>query len=327
MNDRIKLFWLGVFLIAAIFVIGWLIIFLRPTYGNGETHLRVRFTNVDKVIVGTRVTFAGYPVGEVKRINEIANARETEPNENNQFYFFELDLDVDSSVHVFTYDEIVFSTSGLLGDKSINIIPRPAPRGSPRPSEITDCVLYATSEDKMDQVLNQMLRVSKSFDTSLKTVRQFFDENREKASEALDHISKAMGKTETFFEAFTPTAEALDKGEGTLSNLINSNDFYVRMNAVLIRLEMLLSDMNRFGVLYQFSGKWRRSRDQRESLNNFAKIESHQKISESLSKISSLLRAESSPDPENKDILNQLDQLTQDVTKQNEKLLAEYNRK
>ena len=66
MNDRVKAFWLGIFIIIGIIITTWLVLFLKPSVGDGKTTLTVRFSNIDKVEEGTRVTFAGKPVGEVK---------------------------------------------------------------------------------------------------------------------------------------------------------------------------------------------------------------------------------------------------------------------
>lgn len=328
MDDKAKTFWLGLFLIGALFVIGWFVLFLRPSYGDGDKHLRVRFTNVDKVTVGTRVAFAGKPVGEVEQIKEIANARESKPDEYGNLYFFELDLEVDSSVQVYNYDQIVFSTSGLLGEKTINIIPKPTPEGSPPAHEITNDVLYAKSVDKVDEVLGQVIKVSKSFDKSLIVIKDFFEGNSEKTSLAIDQMRTTMTKAEAVFDTLSPCVQQIAGGEGTLGRLIYNHDIYLRMHSVLSRFEIFLSDINRFGLLYQFSGKWRRARDCRECMNECSTLDYQQKFSEinnSLNQISELLKKKSAIEPEKcQKLLDQVDHFTQDLNQLNEKLLADY---
>ncbi len=71
MGDKIKAFWLGLFIVVAIALLIWLVMFLKPSVGDGAVQLRVLFTNIDKVTTGSRVTYAGRPVGEVIAIREI----------------------------------------------------------------------------------------------------------------------------------------------------------------------------------------------------------------------------------------------------------------
>ncbi len=131
MGERFKEFWFGIFIIISIVVIAWFLLFLQPSVGDGDTVLKVRFTNVQGISNGTRVTFAGRPVGEVKKIEQIANGRTELAEEDGDIYFYELLLRVDSSVHIYNYDEIMFSTSGLLGEKSIAILPKSPSPGQP----------------------------------------------------------------------------------------------------------------------------------------------------------------------------------------------------
>ncbi|MFN0065570.1 MAG: MlaD family protein, partial [Chlamydiales bacterium] len=122
-SDRYKAFWLGLFVIFAILVVAWLFLFLRPSVGDGKKTLRIRFTNVGGVTVGTRVTFGGRAVGEVTEINEIYDARSEKSDSLGNVYFFELIAKVDSKIKIYNYDEIEYTTQGLLGEKSVAIIP------------------------------------------------------------------------------------------------------------------------------------------------------------------------------------------------------------
>ncbi len=177
MSDRIKLFWLGIFIIAALALAAWLLLFLRPSYGDGEKILRVRFTNIEKILLGTRVTLAGRPVGEVIAIKEVLDARSLPTDSNGNLYFYELLLRVDSNVKIYNCDEIVFSTAGLLGEKSIAILPR-APANCPHPEkEITNNILYAQSTDPISDAVTTLTRVSKSVEKTLNKIGCFMDNN------------------------------------------------------------------------------------------------------------------------------------------------------
>ena len=67
-----------------------MILFLKPTVGDGKKMLRVRFANIAGINVGTRVSFAGKPVGEVIPSEEIYNAREMPTDEPGRVYIYEL---------------------------------------------------------------------------------------------------------------------------------------------------------------------------------------------------------------------------------------------
>ena len=47
----------------------WIIMFLKPSVGDGKQILYVRFSDVNNIPIGTRVIFAGKPVGEVVAIH------------------------------------------------------------------------------------------------------------------------------------------------------------------------------------------------------------------------------------------------------------------
>ncbi len=230
MTEKMKAFWLGLFIIVALALFAWLVLFLKPGIGDGTVTLKVRFSNIDKVSVGTRVTFAGKPVGEVVKIQEIADPRKAPADASGNLYIYELTLKTDSSVKVFSYDEIIFATSGLLGEKSIAIIPKAPPPGALPAQNVTDEVLYAHSTDKIEQTLNKLVGVADTFGDTLtqvgsliqsnsadfnavlknfslvaNEVRSFMTHAKEtevtcKISEASDRISAAMRKTEEFFK-------------------------------------------------------------------------------------------------------------------------------
>jgi len=65
-----------------------------------------------------------------------------------RIYFYQLVLKIDSRVKVYDTDEISIETSGLLGEKSIAITPKPAPKGI-TPTLITTQPIYAESVDPL----------------------------------------------------------------------------------------------------------------------------------------------------------------------------------
>ena len=65
MGEKTKDLLIGLFILGSIALIISIIMFLKPTVGDGKEILYVRFSNINKIAIGTRVTYAGMPVGEV----------------------------------------------------------------------------------------------------------------------------------------------------------------------------------------------------------------------------------------------------------------------
>jgi phospholipid/cholesterol/gamma-HCH transport system substrate-binding protein len=284
MNDQIKAFWLGLFIVIALVLLAWLVLFLKPGVGDGQVKLQVRFSNIDKISVGTRVTFAGKPVGEVVDIREIPNPRKAPADASRDLYIYQLTLKVDSSVTVFNYDKIIFATSGLLGEKSIAIVPRAPAPGEPPAHNVTNEVLYAQSTDKIEQMLNQFAQVATTFENTLAHVNTFLENNGDQMSEALKNLSLSTHALHLFLERANTTdvihqvseasemisramTEAEDffvhvnHSEGSLHRLIHSDCLYVQLTTVLCELHSVLDTIRNYGLLYQFDRKWQRMHD------------------------------------------------------------------
>ena len=298
-SDKGKAFWLGLFVILAVCTTAWLFLFLKPSIGDGKETLKIRFTNIEGVSIGTRVTFSGKPVGRVTAIDELFDARSTKPDRTGTFYFYEVVAKVDSKVKIYNYDEIVLTTQGLLGEKSIEIIPRAAPAGEKSAHEVTSNVLYARSTDQiqaaidnLNHVLTQvsdfigensplvertLLSVENAANSVDEMIEEVLEENLPRqVVVAADAIASAMHKGEEVFclikdhqlverlaGATTSIEELADKlvsGQGTIGRLINSDALYFQLSSTLNTLETVLSDISHYGLLFQYDKKWQRQR-------------------------------------------------------------------
>jgi phospholipid/cholesterol/gamma-HCH transport system substrate-binding protein len=159
MSDQGKNLLTGLFTIAACTVLIWTILFLNPTVGNGKQILRVRFTSIEGIKKGTRVTFAGKPIGQVIAINQVYDARQQPTDPLGLIYFYEVIVAVDSSVHVYNTDEIVMHTTGLFGEKSIAILPRSPAKGVVSVA-VDGSVIYGISSDRMEQTFTQVMKMA-----------------------------------------------------------------------------------------------------------------------------------------------------------------------
>ncbi len=288
MSDMMKAFWLGVFILVALLIVIGLVLFIKPSVGDAKTKLTVRFSNIDRVTKGTRVTFAGKPVGEVLEIRQVPDPRQAASDASGNLFIYELILRVDSSVKVYSYDEIVFATSGLMGEKSISIIPKAPPHGAFPAQNVTDEILYAQSTDKFEQTLTKITGVAETFGDTLVEVGLFVQNNNEELKRALTTIADASSELHQFFnqmnekdfvESFTNASEAIvasmaqvedffalvQTGEGTLGRLLNSDSLYVQLHTTLCQVRAVLADIQNYGLLYQFDRKWQRMHDAERS--------------------------------------------------------------
>ncbi len=213
MAASVKNVLIGIFVLLALAIIVFMILFLHPSVGDSAKTLRVRFTNIDKVNVGTRVTYAGRPVGEVVSISELPDARTDRIAHNGDIYVYELVLKVDSSVNVYNTDEISIRTSGLLGEKNVEIDPQPLLPGE-RLFSVEDQILYATPSGSVEDTLKQIGQLSTKFQVVLDDFHNVMMEiKQEKIVENLSHAMKNV-------VSVSDSLNQPDKWNQALNNLV-----------------------------------------------------------------------------------------------------------
>ncbi len=201
MGEQTKNMLIGIFVVAACFLIVSLIMFLKPSVGDGKQTLYVRFSNINKINVGTRVMFAGKPVGEVVAIDEIYDARKAPSTDMlGRIYFYQLVLKVDSSVKVYDTDEISIQTSGLLGEKSIAIIPKTPPKGM-TPKLVTNQPIYAESVDPIENAMNELSDLSNNLQITIKEVNRWLQKNGDDLGNAVRSFGSAMNEVKVAAKA------------------------------------------------------------------------------------------------------------------------------
>jgi phospholipid/cholesterol/gamma-HCH transport system substrate-binding protein len=194
MTDKVKNVLIGLFVISSIAIMISLVLFLKPTVGDGKKILSARFTNITGISVGTRVTFAGKPIGEVIHIQELPKARD-EADETGRIYLYQVTLKIDSSVDVYNCDEIAIKTTGLMGEKSIAILPKASPKDHPA-QIVTTQIVYANSTDTLENTFNQVSRVANRLETAVGRIDKWFDENQRSLASAIRTFDGAMGQVD-----------------------------------------------------------------------------------------------------------------------------------
>lgn len=230
MGEQTKNMLIGVFIIAACTLLVGIVMFLNPSVGNGKKTLYIRFANINKINVGTRVTYAGKPLGEVIAIEEIHDPRKQPVDPIGRYYVYQLTLKVDSSVVVYNTDEISLQTSGLLGEKSIAIVPKRPPKGI-TPKLITSQPFYANSIDPIENAFNELSSVANKMEETLDEVTRWIKENGDTLACAVENFSSAMHEADlaiseinesNLIQEISDTAAGMKETICTIQNVITN---------------------------------------------------------------------------------------------------------
>lgn len=291
MSDATKNVLIGLFVVAASAIVIFILLFLHPTVGDDAQNVRVRFAMVDKISVGTRVTYGGKPVGEVIEIHEVEDPKDArKPGKGGFVYLYELVLGIDSKVRIYNTDQIISRTSGLLGEKSVEISPQAAKPGE-KVYLVGDQVLYADESGSVEETLKEFKQLSDKIEDTLDSLKFAIDElNRQKIWEKIGHtaqnlsdITTALNKPEIWsrmletadqvakkadgaMTSVQNVAATVERGEGTVGGLLMRDDAYLQALAVLSKGETVVDDINHYGLLYQNDKRWQRLRARRANL-------------------------------------------------------------
>lgn len=203
MVDQIKNLMIGMFVTAATVIVIFILMFLHPSTGDQGRLIHVRFTDIDKVTVGTRVTYAGKPVGEVIKIDEVSQGRSGKTDEAGQLYTYDLTLLIDSGVHIYNTDQISVRTSGLLGEKNVEITPY-APKPGQELILMDKDTFYAMRSATVEETFKEFKEVADKIETLMDGATEVIDnihKNKlvDKITDTVDHIksiSKALDMPE-----------------------------------------------------------------------------------------------------------------------------------
>ena len=226
MGEQTKNMLIGVFIIAACTLIVGLIMFLKPSVGDAKQTLYVRFSNINKINIGTRVMFAGNPVGEVVAIDEIYDARQKPMTDIlGRLYYYQLVLKVDSHVKIYNTDEISLQTSGLLGEKSIAIIPKAPPKGV-TPKLITNEPIYAESVDPIENAFVELSELANDMEDTFREFTKWMRANGDTLASSIKSIGEMMDEAKSAISSVNKSklVDSLKTGVDNFSNAMDGMD-------------------------------------------------------------------------------------------------------
>ena len=233
------------------------LLFLHPTPGDEAFIFRVRFQNVDKIAPGTRVTFAGKPVGEVKEVTLLQEAFAPRTKSLELIYPYELKIAIDSSVHVYKSDEISVKTAGLMGEHFIAIIPRPVRKDSEPTLVGPEDVLFASQPGSVEDTFGEISAVAKKADQTMETLISLIEKHEENLFQTTEAIRKAAEQLEVLLKT-------INEEEGSLAKLIKDPTLYNDLTSTLHNANELFVDIHAYGLFFHLNRDWQREMYRKE---------------------------------------------------------------
>lgn len=261
MNNHFKNFILGIFTLVALSLFVITILFLKPSVGDMKQTLHVRFSDINRISEGTRVLFAGKPVGEVVAVETLHDARKNVADHKGRLFYYQLTLKIDSSVKIYNSDEISTHSAGLMGEKVISITPKAPLDNNPPELLNLNYPIYATSIDAFETAWMELSSLSQEMKGTFKEITGWMQKNGEELGEA---VQKARG---TFHE-MEKTLSTVNQGEGSVGRLIAGDELYLSVNAIMSKLNTLMNDVNHYGILFHLNKSWQRARLQKVTALN-----------------------------------------------------------
>lgn len=285
-----KNIFLGVFVVSSLFAVTTFLLFINPKVGNGKQRIFVRFSQINGITPGTQVLFAGNPIGQVRTIRTLPSARKVSDSEIS-LYFYELGLQIDSSVEIYHSDLVIPQTMGLLGEKAIAIIPKPLPKDS-RVERVTEaCPMYGDSCDPLENTMQQLIHLGKTVESVLLTLSASMQQHSLSLGQTLQHLSQATSEVNAFTKTmnsshFIPKltevltyiqsvcndinsfSQSVIHGNGTLGKICQEEQFYYHLESIVKKADLLLDDINRYGLLFNLNKQWQKEKVRRANCSS-----------------------------------------------------------
>ncbi len=194
MATQIKNMLIGLFVVIGCVLIIGIILFIKPSVGDGRQIIKVRFANINGIALGTPVTYAGQPIGEVASIQQVTDARQQAVNQFGQVYPYLLTLKIDSNYTIFSSDEVTVATQGLLGEKYVAIIPKPLKQGQVAHVITSKDTVYADSSDLIESAMNEISALAEKFEQTLNRIIRWIDKYGDDLGMTVQYIGSAANQ-------------------------------------------------------------------------------------------------------------------------------------
>lgn len=289
-KNTAKNIFLGVFVVLSLLSIAAFLFFINPKVGNGKQRIFVRFSQINGITPGTQVLFAGNPIGEVRTIRTLSSDRKISASEK-ALYFYELGLQIDSRIEIYHTDLVIPQTMGLLGEKAIAIIPKPIAKDTSSQRVTEACPMYGDSCDPLENTMQQLIHLGKTVESVLLTLSTSMQQHSLSLGQTLQHLCQATSEVNAFTKTmntsqFIPKltelltyiqsvcsdinmfSQSVIHGNGTLGKICQEEQFYHHLEGILKKLDLLLDDINRYGLLFNLNKQWQKEKIRRANCSS-----------------------------------------------------------
>ncbi len=203
-------------------------------------------------------------------------------------YIYDLTLAMDSTVPLYDSDEITVGTSGLMGERFIAVIPKRPKNHTASPIAYNE-VVYSTKPHSMDDAFSQISSLAMKAEETMDVLASLIKENREDVDHTLVALKGACMQLNTLLakansvdlvgslnntagriEKAAGKAEALianvAEGQGTIGKFLTQDAFYEKTVGMIDKMDLLMNDVNRYGVLYHLDKSWQRDRKRNDEM-------------------------------------------------------------
>ncbi|HUD01916.1 MAG TPA: hypothetical protein VMR37_06280, partial [Rhabdochlamydiaceae bacterium] len=80
-----------------------------------------------------------------------------------------------------------------------------------------------------------------------------------------ENLGPVVSNLKSVSSSIDKVSQDMATGQGTMGKLFKDQDFYLRMTAVMSKMDTLMNDVNHYGVLFHLNKGWQRTRTKRIS--------------------------------------------------------------
>jgi phospholipid/cholesterol/gamma-HCH transport system substrate-binding protein len=113
-----------------------------------------------------------------------------------------------------------------------------------------------TTELAHSKTVDHIISATKNIDEAARMINQ-----PKKLAQIIDNFAHSSVCVNNIFTR-------VEKGEGSIGRLLMRDDFYLKMSSLLSKAEVILNDINHYGVLFHLDKGWQRLRARRLNLLN-----------------------------------------------------------
>lgn len=225
-----------------LFILTLYIIGKNENFFGSNVEIKARFTNVNGLMPGNNIRFAGIQAGTVKRIKIIDDTT------------IEVSLSIDKTIEPYIHKNAIatLGTEGLMGNKVINILPEKDPTGTkPAPLVQTGDLLptpKAVSTDEMLQTLaltnNNIAEISEDLKTTIRRINKSTalwtllndDGLTHNIRSSLSNISQASTHANDMTRDLHTIINDIKTGKGSIGSLLRDSSLVISLSQAIDKI-------------------------------------------------------------------------------------------